>query len=612
MLYLYNMFSSRCFHHRCITSRTPTSDNKKRNKQKSVANFQAWRKKTQEYQRPTFYDIPLSSLTSEQIALIKYFENYPIVQKREEYNKNNTPYAIINVRQRDFVNGTLRVKVPGVYVLQENISFEPNKDNDFFPTDAQIQSGEYPMGMSGPYHLGFFAAMTIETNNVIIDLNGKSIQQTPLHNLQQRFYANIELASAPFIPTQGPGNFGDSIVKPNNVLIMNGGLGLSSHHGIHGNDMSKVILKNLVIQHMEVAAIALNGAEQSILDNITITGTATNIPIVSTYSQGRFIRKFLDNLKKRLPTASITIEDTPKSLDLIINELNTELDNTRDSILNDNIIPTNIFGNSSKLYDGNVYGIVLNVRGVVVNDFFKTRPVDASGNKYIYLQRITINNTISLPVEILAVNSTSEDESAYGGKRQVGPAGDVFTITLATASGDTYKPNTLANAQIILAKHNDPQNGTTNIEMPIVNWAISGELLAETLTTNDYYYVGGGDSMGHAMKGNIGLFISAAENISMKNVVVNGVLSKGDQVGNSPLIADASQNKQGAMSTGIMITGSNHVGMNEVVINNINSTNGDANGFFVLGSSNITQSNLQITNVTTNSATSIAMDYKEE
>ena len=155
---------------------------------------------------------------------------------------------------------------------------------------------------------------------------------------QQRFYANIELASAPFIPTQGPGNFGDSIVIPSNVLIMNGGLGLSSHHGIHGNGMSKVILKNLVIQHMEVAAIALNGAEQSILDNITITGTATDIPIVSTYSQGRFIRKFLDNLKKRLPTASITIEDTPKSLDLIINELNTELDSTRDSILNDNII----------------------------------------------------------------------------------------------------------------------------------------------------------------------------------------------------------------------------------------------------------------------------------
>ena len=606
------MFSSRCFRQRCTTSRTPLSDNKKRNQQKKRERFQAWRRKTQEYLRPTFNDIPKSSLTPEQVALVEYFENYPIVQKREEYNKNNTPYAIINIRQRDFVNGTLRVKVPGVYVLQENISFEPNKDNDFFPTAAQIQSGEYPMGMTGPYHLGFFAAMTIETNNVIIDLNGKSIQQTPLHNLQQRFYANIELASAPFIPTQGPGNFGDSIVKPNNVLIMNGGLGLSSHHGIHGNDMSKVILKNLVIQHMEVAAIALNGAEQSILDNITITGTATNIPIVSTYSQGRFIRKFLNNLKSRLPTAAVSIEGASKSLDSIISELNTELDATRDSILNDNIIPANIFGNSSKLYDGNVYGIVLNVRGVVVNDFFKTRPAEALGNKFIYLQRITINNTTSLPVEILAVNSTPEDGGAYGGKRQVGPVGDIFTITLATESDDTYKGNTLANAQIILAKHNDPKNGTTNIEAPIVNWVESDSLLTDTFNNNDYYYVGGGDSMGHAMKGNIGLFVSAAQYILMKNIVVNSVTSKGDKVGNSPLIADASQNKQGAMSTGILITGSNFISMNSVAVKNINSKNGDANGVLVLSSSNITQSNLNITNVTTDSDTSTATNYKEE
>ena len=606
------MLGPRCFLNRCIAARTPLSGNKKQNQQKAFARFLAWKRKSQEYPRPTFNDIPKNNLTSEQVALLEYFENYPIVQKREEFNKNNTPYAIINVRQRDFVNGTLRVKVPGVYVLQENISFEPNKDNDFFPTGAQIASGEYPMGMTGPYHLGFFAAMTIETDNVIIDLNGKSIQQTPLHNLQQRFYANIELASAPFIPTQGPGNFGDSIVIPSKVLIMNGGLGLSSHHGIHGNGMSKVILKNLVIRDMEVAAIALNGAEQSILDNITIPGTFTNIPILSTYSQGRFIRKFLSNLKSRLPTAAVTIEGASKSLDSIISELNTELDATRDSILNDNVIPANIFGNSSKLYDGNVYGIVLNVRGVVVNDFFRTRPAEALGNKFIYMQRITINNTTSLPVEILAVNSTPEDGGAYGGKRQVGPAGDVFTITLATESDDTYKPNTLANAQMILAKHNDPKNGTTNIEPPMVNWVETDGLLADTFANNDYYYVGGGDSMGHAMKGNIGLFVSAAENISMKSVVVSGVTSKGDKVGTSPLIADASQNKQGAMSTGILITGSNHVGMDNVAVVNVKSINGDANGVFVLSSSNITKNNLTISDVTTDSSTSTATDYKVE
>ena len=139
----------------------------------------------------------------------------------------------------------MRITRPGIYVLQENIIFEPNKDNDFFPTMEQITSGQYPSFTSGPYHLGFFAAITIESDNVLLDLNQKTIKQSALHNLQQRFYANIELASAPFIPTQGPGDFGSSVVTPTNVLIRNGNLGLSSHHGIHAVSYTHLTLPTI-------------------------------------------------------------------------------------------------------------------------------------------------------------------------------------------------------------------------------------------------------------------------------------------------------------------------------------------------------------------------------
>ena len=116
-----------------------------------------------------------------------------------------------------------------------------------------------------------------------------------------------------------------------------------------------------------------------------------------------------------------------------------------------------------------------------------------------------------------------------------------------------------------------PKNGTTNIEaLDMINWVETDGLLADTLANNDYYYVGGGDSMGHAMKGNIGLFVSAAETyLNEECGGKSGVTSKGDKVGTSPLIADASQNKQGAMSTGILITGSNHVGMDNVAVSNM-------------------------------------------
>ena len=92
--------------------------------------------------------------------------------------------------------------------------------------------------MKGPYHLGFFAAITVETDNVIIDMNGFSIEQSEKHNFQQRFYANIEFANAPFIPKQGPSNFqgGTTYKAANTVLLYNSTdniasyLGRSSHH----------------------------------------------------------------------------------------------------------------------------------------------------------------------------------------------------------------------------------------------------------------------------------------------------------------------------------------------------------------------------------------------
>ena len=127
---------------------------------------------------------------------------------------------------------------------------------------------------------------------------------------------------------------------------------------------------------------------------------------------------------------------------------------------------------------------------------------------------------------------------------------------------------------------------------------------------NDYYYVNGGDSMGHAMKGNIGLFVSAGENIVIKNTTITNVINRGTNVGTSPLIADASQNKQGALSTGILFTGTKNVLMNITTIDNIESDNGDAAGIYILSSSNITRGNTVISNIKASNGT--ALEIREE
>ena len=537
---------------------------------------------------PFFPSALKKNITSQQLQVVEYFEKYPLINKISPITII-TPYSIVYLKQSHFNNGTLRLRKPALYILQEDIIFEPNKNNNFFPTRIQIASGLYPMGSKGAYHLGFFAAITIEADNIILNLNGKTIRQSKLHNLQQRFYANIELASAPFIPTQGPANFGDTIAIPTNVLIMNGTLGLSSHHGIHGNGMKNIILNEIVFKDMEVAAIALNGAEDSVLYDINVEGISTNINVLSGYSQGIFIKSFLSSLQRRNKDALLlNASGSNKNIAMILRELDAELEKTKKYILQTNKPPINIFGNPSQLYDGNVYGIVLNIRGVVVDNFITERAPHALGNKNIHVENVTINNIISEPIEIIAINSAPEEDIAYHGKRMVGPVGDVFHVVLAS-NKNTYKSNTLANAQLILAKYNEPKNGTTNIEAPIVEWAEKNRDITNVFAGTGYYYVGAGDSMGHTMKGNIGLFISCGLDINVENISIDGVKTLGRSVGTSPLIIlqDKRGDKQGAAAIGVMITGSKNIMLSNVSIKNIVSDNGMAKDIQILSSKNV-------------------------
>ena len=294
------------------------------------------------YNLPKFRQSLYNNCNSSQKNLLDKFQNYSYVKTQENflhYPLSNTPKSIIPLRQNDFENGTVRIRVPGIYVLMEDIIFNPNEDNDFLPKHKDIISGLYPTNMKGPYHLGFFAAITVETDDVIIDMNGFSLLQSEKHNFQQRFYANIELANAPFITKQGPGNFqggtpykaaknvliyGRGFTSLNNKIIPKSKLGLSSHHGIHANIANGVIIYNIHFSDYEVAAIALNGTTLGILSDIYAIKTKKEIPVLSTYSQARFIRTFLNVLKEKYPNFTFNGKTTVE----ISTSLENDLENT--------------------------------------------------------------------------------------------------------------------------------------------------------------------------------------------------------------------------------------------------------------------------------------------
>ena len=122
----------------------------------------------------------------------------------------------------------------------------------------------------GAYSMGFFAGISVECDDVVIDLNGHTIAQGNYFYLQQRFFSLIELASKAFVSGQGPGNFGGTLTSGSNIVIKNGVFGLTSHHGIHGNYATDIILQNLQFQDFEVAGIALNGFENLRIENVEI------------------------------------------------------------------------------------------------------------------------------------------------------------------------------------------------------------------------------------------------------------------------------------------------------------------------------------------------------
>lgn len=535
------------------------------------------------------YKITQNNILPEQVQKYSYIDT--VINSTFQFRD------IIFLKSSDFANGTYRIRSPGIYRLTENISFNPNPStwngssligNDWFPTNAQTAGGlyaEYPIIPYGPYHLGFFTAISVESDNVMIDLNGYTLSQSIEHYIQQRFFSLIELASSPFLPGQGPSNFGP-IISPQYVCIKNGKLGLSSHQAIHGNGMKYVIIENLTLFDNEQAGIALNGGEDIIIRNINMTKTSHNVFVNATYSQSRFIKSFVQNIINT-GNPSITIRGINKSGTDILNELIAEMDTVyRDIIINKTTVTSTLYKNTKQIVDGSIYGIVLNVLGVAINDFL-TSLNGKKGNKRILLQNINISHLDSSPNEIVGLSI--DGKGTYGTPSQKGPVGDVFQVLNNMDTNEYYVPNVLANAQCYVSKYATTP-GTANIEPYIhSDWIASGPGKALTsLLPVGTYYITNSDSMAHFMKGVIGLFLQGLQDSCIFNVTLDGLSNQGN-LGEINRASPYAVPYQGNLIRGIAMIVNEDVLIKKLNIMNISSKTSRAIGIdFINNSQRIT------------------------
>jgi hypothetical protein len=442
----------------------------------------------------------------------------------------------------DFANGTYRIRTSGNYVLQENIVFEPTG----------------PMYTDTQYGLGFFAAITVETKNVIIDLNGFEISQGDKHYMQQRFFSVIELASSPFIPKQGPFNFGASIDSADTVMIKNGKIGKTSHHSIHGNGNANIYLYNLVVYDFEIAGIALNGCEKLIIENVQIGPNLKNVVATSKLSHAHFM---IPIFEKQHNSNKITLRWKDGSYKTVSG---TEIFN----ILMDMDINHQNYEeleNKSMVADGNVYGLVINRMGVAVNAIPLKTAIGARHSSDVYIHNITVRDISSKPHEVLAFSKLFGSGFSYGFPVQKGPVGDVFRIQID--ENGKFVGDWISAAHLWLATYTT----LTTIDSSTVIWTNSEQTLHEFLDTSAFLnMVSGGDSMSHFMKGNIGVFLIDVDNITCNNMTVKNIDNQADESNSNP----TSFSVFGGSSHGLLQTVCRGVSHVDVNISNISSASG--------------------------------------
>lgn len=449
----------------------------------------------------------------------------------------NNDYQVYYLTNKDFKLGTVRIKSPGRYVLSEDIIFNPNPENNFQPYSYQKKWYN-----RFTYSLGFFAAITIESNNVTIDLNNYSIQQSKGHYKNQRFYANIELGNSPFTPNNGPANFGNVFSNCDNILIENGSLKLSSHHGIHGNNSSNLIFRNLIIDEYEVGGISLNGCNNILCDNITLE-TIQSVNFNHKLVHLIICRPILEKLSLENPNATIH-EKTIKEL---INEMNHVITNE-----------SGIAKNKNVFVDGNAYGLSFNGEGPVIGAF-KSEPINYTAYN-IFLNDITIKSIKTAVEEVPGYKRENtllkKLNQGYDKKIQKGPVAQVLDVKMVNKN-NTYCRNILSDIQFILAKY----SVINSIDDSLIEWVEKNKEMV--FYENGFIY--GIDNMNHVMKGNIGIFFSNVKDSIIQNVKVE------EMINNSPFkytISDAHNNNA------VAVIGSKNIEVKNILSENQKSKYG--------------------------------------
>lgn len=199
---------------------------------------------------------------------------------------NFTANGLFVMTQKDFDTGTLRITQPGTYRLVEDVVFNPTLTRADLPVN------------------GFwFAAISIETDNVVIEGNGFDIRLSDAYaainpaNVYTAILLGNNLFSGNLFGLNGS-RYPDtsSYVAANNVRINNLRVSYSSHFGIRGSNNTCVIIKYCSFENCLITSVSLQGPVQLEIDNCKFRGATIPPPSIAEQTTLLLLRQTLQTM----------------------------------------------------------------------------------------------------------------------------------------------------------------------------------------------------------------------------------------------------------------------------------------------------------------------------
>lgn len=394
---------------------------------------------------------------------------------------------VVLLTQSDFDNGTLRVTEPCTLKFTSDILFDPNagerladgkidpaRTKDWFPLHSQTEYQEEEV--RNAYHLGFFAAITVETEGVIVDLNQNTLAMSKEFALMQQFYAHIELSDQPFPMNSGPADFGAKLKAARKVWIKDGKLGYSSHQSIHGNRATDVLITDVEMRDMTVAGVSMNGSRRVAVIDCEVKEIRQDVAIRGAFNGLRLGVKLLDGYTasgQTLPAETQAAYDAAKLVVEKIFDDVMEFGEIQDGTLSDDdrAVVQNEKLHDVLYWDALAAGMIFNATDNATGAFLASRDLKGNEASEIAVIRCNIEAIETQVREMIALSPAIEEvqevesdgEVLYDiNSNQRGPTGAAFDFMkafkldpvaypLGHADRGKWKGNVLADLDVELA-----------------------------------------------------------------------------------------------------------------------------------------------------------------